>query len=211
MLRPIILQTALLTGLGDVGETLTGAPYLTISEGDFGIESRAYQWYCYPSTGGNFATRTAISNATAADYVVTEDDQDCILLLGETVTDSRGISDEAFTEVFEIEGQSVLDGFSGIDGTLPTAHQTDTGETWNVVSGGSIVPVLSNGRLSPSTTSGGGEYYAISSASQSDIAVSVDVDTATSGSAIGVLARVTGSGSTFSAYYGRLNRASKVI
>lgn len=206
--RPVIFATAPVTGTLAVGDVLGALDGLAVSEGVNGVESRRYQWYRFATGSKTLADRVAIAGATSATYTLTLADGGNTVVRGEIVTDSLGDSAEAFAAGLDVPASGVvLDLFADVDGTALTAHTADSGEAWVDVTSGRTVPVISGGRLSANTTSGGGEYFALTGVSNADVVVTADIDTGAGGSAIGLLARVQGSDATFTAYYGRYNKA----
>ncbi|MCV3273818.1 hypothetical protein [Roseobacter sinensis] len=211
--RPVILATAPITGVPAIGEVLDALPGLAISEGADGVESRSYQWYSFETATQTADDRAPISGATAQSYTVQPGDAGRTLLRGERAIDSRGSSSEAFTASVSVTAVpvGVTDTFTDPDGTLLDAHTPDIGGAWSAVSAVDTVPVISSNRLLANTSRGGGTYYMLDAITAADVQISADMFYGPTSGAGGLTARVSGSGSTLSGYYGRLNFTSGVL
>ncbi|SFR19314.1 hypothetical protein [Poseidonocella sedimentorum] len=205
--RPILLDTAPISGIPVIGQALTAPDALAVSEGSDGVESRAYQWYRYDPAIEGPEDRVAIAGADEAVYTVAPGDAGLCLLREETASDSLGTSDAALTAPVEIATTALADTFTAASGTGLEAHLGDTGHGWSLALGSNVEPVVSGDALALNATSGGSVYYLAGGVTFDDVRVSTEVFTGTGGGAAGIVARASGSEDSFGAYLARYNRA----
>lgn len=163
--------TTLLTGNPTISGTPAVGQLQICSQGSWTPTSPAitysYQWYRGTGAAYSAGTYTAIAGATSSTYTPVSGDSGLRLVCGVTATNSVG-STTAFsiptTSLSAGIDWTVLDNFSGTDGTNVASHTADTGQAWAGWNNTSRRFALLGGKAYPSQGNTGWDAVAITSA-----------------------------------------------